>query len=211
MDEQPVNGPVSSPAEVEAPLHDTHAVGAAVEQARRRPRFWLWVVQGYLVAYLFIVALGWVLDTVLRSQLDTQQRDAVNTLAWVTTGLYALALVVLLVSFTVRLHLRHRRSKSIWLLFLGLAGLLVARGYFSASLLVPNFPQGSLSVVMSDVGLGAGTAIVLGMIWGVFDVAIYAARQARAQARRVRLPRLGRRSGAGSGDAHVEGTEGLTE
>ncbi len=85
------------------------------------------------------------------------------------------------------------RSKSIWLLFLGLAGLLVARGYFSASLLLPNVPQGDLSLVMSDVGLGAGTAIVLGMIWGAVDVAIYAARQAEAQARRVRLPRFRRR------------------
>jgi hypothetical protein len=79
---------------------------------------------------------------------------------------------------------------------LGLAGLLVARGYFSASLLLPDVPQGNVSLVMSDVGLGAGTAIVLGMIWGVVDVAIFAARRAEARARRVRLPRFGRRKAA---------------
>jgi drug/metabolite transporter (DMT)-like permease len=175
-------------------------------QARRQSPFWLWIVQGYLFAYLFIVALGFLVDTLLRSHLDAGQRDVVNLLAWVTTVLYALALVVLLLMYASRLRLRHHRSKSLWLLFLGLAGLLVARGYFSASLLVPNVPQGDLSLVMSDVGLGAGTAIVLGMIWGAVDGTIYAARQARERARHVRLPRF-RRGARGQADG-AEGRGG---
>ncbi len=181
-------------ARVTTPPDLEGASEAGEQRARRRSPFWLWIVQGYLVAYLFIVVLGFAVDTLLRSHLDAQQRDVVNLLAWVTTALYALALVVLLVMYTARLHLRHRRSKSLWLLFLGLAGLLVARGYFSASLLLPNVPQGELSLVMSFVGLGAGTAIVLGMIWGAVDGAIYAARQARERARHVRLPRFRRGS-----------------
>ncbi len=164
----------------------------AGEPARGRSPFWVRLLQRYVFAYLFIVALGLAVDVLLRSQLNSQQQDALNLLALASTVLYALALVVLLVSFSARLHLRHRRSKSIWLLYLGLAGLLVARGYFSASLLLPNVPQGNLSLVMSDLGLGAGSAIVLGMIWGVVDVAIFAARQAGARARKVRLPHFRR-------------------
>jgi hypothetical protein len=208
MDEQPMG----ASAEVEAPRGDAAdgmSVAAAKvgEPARKRSPFWLRALRGYVFAYLFIVALGWAVDTLLRSQLDTQQRDVVNLIAWVSTALYALALMGLLVTFSARLRLRHTRSKSIWLLFLGLAGLLVARGYFSASLLLPDVPQGNVSLVMSDVGLGAGTAIVLGMIWGVVDVAIFAARRAEARARRVRLPRFGRR-GAEERTFNTEGTEG---
>jgi hypothetical protein len=157
-----------------------------------RSPFWVRLLQRYVFLYLFIVALGLVVDALLRTGMDSQARDVVSVLAWVSTALYALALVVLLVSFSTRLHLRRRRSKAIWLLYLGLAGFLVARGYYSASLLEPGIPQGTVAVVMGDLGLFSATAIVLGMIWGALDLIVYTARRSARRAERLRLPRFRR-------------------
>jgi hypothetical protein len=89
----------------------------------------------------------------------------------------------------------------LWLLYLGLVALLVARGYFTVSLLEPALGSGTLSLVMVDVGLFGATAIFLGMIAGVVDLLRLTAQRAE----RVRLPRLRRQTLTPSSDAATDG------
>lgn len=172
---------------------------------RKRPPLVVRLLERYVFIYLFIVFLGLALDALLRQQMNTQGQSFLGVLAWAGTVLYAVALVVLLAAFSLRLRLRERHSRALWLLYLGLAALLVARGYFSASLLEPELLQGTWPLVMADVGLFGGTAILLGMIAGAVHVLRSAARRAERRAQRVRLPRLRRQNPAPGSDAAQEG------
>jgi hypothetical protein len=171
----------------------------------KRPPFVVRLLERYVFIYFFIVFLGLAMDALLRQQMNVQGQQFIGVLAWAGTALYAVALVVLLAAFSLRLRLRERHSWALWLLYLGLAALLVARGYFTASLLEPELLQGTWPLVMADVGLFGATAIFLGMIAGAIHVLRSAARRAQRRAQQVRLPRLRRQNLGPGSDAAKEG------
>jgi hypothetical protein len=64
------------------------------------------------------------------------------------------------------------------------AGLLVARGYFSASLVLPQLQQEPWPSLLADVGLLGATLVLLGLVAGMFDAVRWVFRRLG----RVRLP-----------------------
>lgn len=161
--------------------------GGGAARGRRRSRVGRAVVrvsQLYMLGYFAIVVVAVVADVLLRQQLDAPAQSAVTLLATASTALYFLALVLLLVGFSARLRLFRRRSAGLKLLYAGVAALLIARGYFSASVVLPELQRGPWPAIMADVGLLGATLIVLGLVVGVID----AVRFAFARAARVRLP-----------------------
>jgi len=132
--------------------------------------------QIYVFLYLLIIVLALVVDVLLRQQLDAERQRLVGTLGWVSTGLYAVALVVVVVTFGLRLHRGRRHTWGLRLLYLGVASGLVARGYLGASLVMPQLQQGPLPTIMANLGLFAGTSILLGLILSMVDVVRFLGR-----------------------------------
>src|SRR5262249_31919915 len=100
----------------------------------------------------------------------------VRTLAWVSTGVYAVALVVVLVRFGLRLRRGKRHTWGLRLLYLGVASGLVARGYLGASLVMPQLQRGALPTVMANLGLFAGTVVLLGLILSMVEMGRFVGR-----------------------------------
>jgi hypothetical protein len=143
--------------------------------------------QIYVVLYLIIILLALVLDVLLRQQMDAERQRLVETLAWASTGLYAVALVVVLVTFALRLHRGKRHTWGLRLLYLGVASGLVARGYFGASLVMPKLQREPLPPIMANLGLFAGTVILLGLILSMLDAVRFLGRTVVGWVNRVRM------------------------
>src|SRR5262249_10208628 len=184
-------------ARAQTPSSVQRTAGRMGGQGRRggawASRFFFRVTQGYIFLYLILMGRALVGDVLLRQQMDAQGRELVGTLAWVSTGLYALALVVVLVTFGLRLHRGKRHTWGLRLLYLGLASGLVARGYFGASFVRPELQRGILPTLMTDVGLFAATVILIGLLLSMVDTVRFVGRtvvgwMTRASRVMVRLP-----------------------
>jgi len=141
--------------------------------------------QVYVFSYVVIVLFAVASDVWLRTRLDQPVQSAVVLLATASTVLYFVALGMLLVAFSARLGVLRHHSLGLRLLYAGVAALLVARGYFSASLVLPQLQQGPWPSLLADVGLLGATLVLLGLVVGMFDAVRWVFRRLG----RVRLPR----------------------
>lgn len=194
-DEARAEGPGALATADDGPANGTHTDGEVGARGKRRSRSRLGrrlvkASQLYVFGYIVIVLVAVLFDVLLRRRLDAQVQSTVTLLATASTLLYFLALVLLLVGYSARLRLFRRRSAGLKLLYAGVAALLIARGYFSAGIVLPDLQRGLWPPIMGDVGLLGATLIVLGLVVGVID----AMRFAATRAARVRLPR--RKKGA---------------
>jgi len=164
--------------------------GAGGRERRRRSlasSFLVRFSQIYVFLYLVIILLALVMDVLLRQQMDAERQRLVETLAWASTVLYGVALVVVLVTFALRLHRGKRHTWGLRLLYLGVASGLVARGYFGASLVMPELQREPLPSVMANLGLFAGTVILLGLILSMVDAVRFLGRTVVGWVNRVRM------------------------
>lgn len=148
--------------------------------------------QVYMLGYFVLVVIAVAADVLLRRQVNDETDQAVAALAVASTALYFLALALLLVGYSARLRVLRRRSAGLKLLYAGVAALLIARGYFSAGVVLPKIQREPWPAILADVGLLGATLIVLGLVASAID----AVRFALVRAARVRPPRL-RRKDAG--------------